>query len=51
MKGYNANNSGGDVYEVCTIEYPGGKITPVNKLHFLSRPSLQRAAAAISKTK
>lgn len=49
--GHNSNSSGGDVYEVCTIEYPSGKITPVNKLHFISRSSLQHSAAAISKTK
>ncbi len=34
--GYNNNNSIGDVYEVCTIEYPSGTVTPVNQYHYIS---------------
>ncbi len=30
-------DGGGDIYEVCTIEYPGGIITPVNKYYFLGK--------------
>jgi uncharacterized protein YfaP (DUF2135 family) len=46
LEGYNTNASGGDLYEVCTIEFPSGKVTPVEKLHFINRPSLQRTAKA-----
>jgi len=35
-KGYNSNNSIGDVYEVCKIEYPSGNVTPVNQYHYIS---------------
>ena len=39
VAGYNSNNSIGDVYEVCTIDFPGGRITPVNQYHFIKMPS------------
>jgi hypothetical protein len=39
----------GDVWEVCTIEYPGGKITPVNRYHDLNTGT--RSAAGVMMTK
>ena len=33
---YNGGDEAGDVWEVCTIDYPSGTITPVNQMHNLS---------------
>ncbi len=32
--GYNTNGSIGDIYEVCTINFPSGTVTPVNQYRY-----------------
>jgi hypothetical protein len=42
----------GDVWEICTIEYPAGKITPVNKYHNLNtRTGIRSSAGMMIKKK